>query len=325
MARLIREQPASWSGGFATQPLQRTGRTLFVGCGTSYYLAQVAAAVGRTLGLDTEAAPAGEVALQPRMYLAGVSRLVIISRSGTTTEGLWVQEEAARQAIPTIAVTCQGTSPLAKRADQVLVSPEGEDDTVVMIRSFTSMLVLLQASVGAPEADLAQYTESVLDQAEQAINRWRSVPRRVYLLGGGIRYGIVHEGALKVQEMSGRAAYAYAPLEFRHGPRGSVTAEDLVVLLGQPCFARYEYGVLEDIARQGPSIWAVAQERWWGAAGETPVVTHRVRLPDTVPDLVLGPLAVIPLQRIAWEMAVANGRDPDHPDNLAKVVAFRRE
>lgn len=326
VARLVRDQGQSWSSArAAARRLEMNGRTLLVGCGTSYYLAQTVATMGRALGLDTYAAPAGEAAMQPGMYFPGVDRLVIISRSGTTTEALWVQEEAARQGIPTVGVTCQETSPLAVQADQALVSPEGEDDTVVMIRSFTSMLVLLQTSVGVPEVDLAPYTKPILDQADQAIHRWRSVPRRVYLLGGGIRYGLVNEGALKIQEMSGQAAYAYAPLEFRHGPRGSVTTEDLVVLLGQACLARYEYGVLEDIARQGPSIWVVAQEPWWSSVGEASVVAHQVRLPDTVPDLASGPLAIIPLQQIAWEMAIANGRDPDHPDNLEKVVAFRRE
>lgn len=327
VSRLIREQAAAWGPArAAARPMFAAGqRVLVVGSGTSYYLAEVAAEVGRRIGLHVESRAAGDVALEPDVNLAGVDRLIIISRSGSTTEATWALDEAKRRGIRTVGVTCQAESPLAQGADERLVSPVGEDDTVVMIRSFTSMLVLLQTSMGAPDADLASYADGVLRAAEEGTAAWRSSPRRAYLLGAGPRLGVVHEGALKAQEMSGRPAYGYSPLEFRHGPRGSVTSSDVVVLVGQTLSARHEYGVLEDLARQGPEIWVVAQAAWWGAAGDAPVVRRRVVLPDRVPDLVLGPLAIIPLQWIAWQMAIMNGRDPDHPENLEKVVAFRRE
>lgn len=326
MAELIRTQHSAWAEAEQVAgEWPRDARYLIVGCGSSLYLAQVAAAIGERKGYTIRAAPAGDVALEPDRHLEDRDVLVVVSRSGTSTEAVWAADEARRRGVRVYAVTCQPASSLAGKADRTFAVSAGEDATVVMIRSFSSLLVLLQSALGVRSPNLGRNAPGVLDVTNQGIAGWTEVPRRAYLLGGGVRLGIVQEGALKIQEMSGCAAYGYPPLEFRHGPRGSVTPRDLIVLAGQTAFARYEYGVIEDLARQGPMLWVVAQRAWWKALGGAPVFHHRVVLPDDMEDVASGPLAAVPLQRIGWEMAVANGRDPDHPDNLEKVVAFRRE
>jgi len=325
--QVIWEQHQSWAAAQAqAERMSDSGNILVVGSGTSYYLAQVAAEFGLREGRKIQARPSEDVVLEPDLYLEGVSTLVVISRSGTTSEAVWAVEAGRTRGVHTIGVTCHAESPLASSSDQALVSPDGEDDTVVMIRSFSSMLLLLQNSLGRQAGqDLAPYAPEILHQSEEAVASWNAPPRRVYLLGAGVRTGITHEGALKAQEMSGLAAYGYSPLEFRHGPRGSVAAEDLIVLLGQTAYAAYEWDVVEDLWEQGPTIWAVARPSWFAAGRDRlPMVSRSIRLPEIVPDLEAGPLAIIPLQWLAWHLSVANGRDPDHPQNLTPVVSIRR-
>lgn len=299
---------------------------LVVGSGSSYYLAQVAAAIARRRGYQIAAAAAGDVVIEPDLYLADVEELVVISRSGASSEAVWAMEEAQRRKIRTLAVTCDPFSPLAKRADRSAVVPDGDDGTVVMIRSFTGMLILLQQGVAGPIPPIELSIENVLDQMGQRLKESPRLPRRVYLLGSGVRLGLVHEGALKAQEMAGVVAYSYSPLEFRHGPRGPVSAEDWIVLLGQTSHARYEYGVLADLVAQGPTIWVVAEPQWFAkTAASDGVVDRRVLLPQEEADDIKGPLAIVALQMLAWHLAVETGRNPDAPENLTKVVEFERD
>jgi glucosamine--fructose-6-phosphate aminotransferase (isomerizing) len=150
----------------------------------------------------------------------------------------------------------------------------------------------------------------------------RTVPRRVYVLGAGIRYGIALEGTLKSLEMSNQNVSAYGPLEFRHGPWGSVTADDLVVILGQSRYAAHERQVLRDLAQRTPHLVVVAQPAWFG---DESWPARMVQLPDSVDDLWSGPLAVLPLQWLGFYWALAVGQDPDAPKNLTPVVDLRYE
>lgn len=322
---LIEQQTQAWRSAVAgVVPMAKGDRVLLVGSGTSYYLAKAAQEFGRRQGYDIEARPSGDLVLEPDLYLRGIGLVVVISRSGTTSEALWALDAANTRGVATVAVSCHADSPLAQTAKHAFVAPEGEDDTVVMIRSFSSMLLLLQASFGADVGPtLAWDSTNLIASVKDAVGHWRSVPRRVYLLGSGVREGIADEGALKIQEMSGVAAYAYSPLEFRHGPRGSVTAEDLVVLLGQTRFADYEWEVLADLARQGPMMWTVAKPSWF-AGRDSSLVDHAVELPESVADEAAGPMAIMPLQWLGRALALAYDRDPDRPLNLTAVVSIAR-
>ncbi len=323
---VIFHQAAAWAMARDAAPALKRGiRRLVVGSGSSYYLAQVVAEVAKRKGYQIAAAPSGDVVMEPDLCFTDVEEFIVVSRSGASSEALWALDEAQRRNIRTVAVTCDPLSPLAQRADQAAVVPTGDDGTVVMIRSFTSMLVLLQQGLAGSLPRLELGVVDVLHQTDRWLAESPRPPHRVYLLGSGVRLGLVHEGALKIQEMAGTVAYSYSPLEFRHGPRGSVNANDWVVLLGQTTHARYEYGVLADLANQGPTMVVVAEPQWFALIGDDGVVDRGILLPEDGADDLKGPLAVIPLQLLAWHLAMAAGRNPDVPENLTKVVAFERE
>src|SRR5258706_3957949 len=133
-------------------------RIVVAGAGSSYYLAQVVAAAGRAaLRRPLIAARLSELILRPDGVLVasagagggGIGQaarrepVVIISRSGSTSEAISVAEQMRSAGHPTVAVTCRADSPLAALADVTLVSPAGDEAAIVMTRSFASMLALL--------------------------------------------------------------------------------------------------------------------------------------------------------------------------------------
>lgn len=316
---VIRTQGKAWQALAEPHKLSGQGQMVFAGSGSSYYLAQVAAYVALLLGLEAKAVPSAEIVSEADVCLKGRGRLILISRSGTTTEALLAAHQASRRdGWHIIAVTCHPDSPLAEAAHQVLASPLGEDDTVVMVRSFTSMLLLLQAALTEElPKQLANQVDPLLASSEPLVKTIaHDPPRRLYVLGAQVRHGIAQEAALKAQEMSNQPAWAYHPLEFRHGPWGSVTPKDVVVLLGQPRYVDLERALVRDLKERTPGVAVIAQKSWFdGDPGEWDMT-----LPEDYPDWYLGPLALVPLQYLAWQWTIAVGQDPDHPANLTEVV-----
>ena len=318
---LISSQEQRWPEALHRgTPLSVVPPLLFVGCGSSYYLAQAAAGVARGLGIAASAAPAGDVWSDPEANLLGTRGVVLISRSGTTSEGLLAAEAVRARGIPVHALTCTADTPLPQVSDYVTVL-EADDDTVVMIQSFTTMLMWLQASLMRMHGDepgplyRPGLAAEVLASSEPLVrNLVRNVPRRTIYLGAGVRFAIAQEGALKALEMGGAPVLWYEPLEFRHGPWGSLEEGDVVWLLRLEDRSQGELPLIADIESRGARVVEIVR------AGKDHPRGDVVRLPPTVPDLLAGPLAVIPLQLYAWALAVALGRDPDHPRNLVKVV-----
>ncbi|MGC8488587.1 MAG: SIS domain-containing protein [Clostridia bacterium] len=317
---LIEGQARVWPSALAEAwPLGAEAPLVFVGSGSSYYLAQVAAAVARRLHVPAWAAPAGEVWLEPQSSLLNAKSVLIVSRSGTTSEALLAAKAARDQGLVTYGLTCNPDTPLAAAVDKVTVLP-ADDATVVMIQSYTAMLLWLEASLAlGAGTSVASYfqadrSSSLLQQARTMTDAvLQDPPRRTIYLGAGVRYGIAREAALKALEMGGGQVLWYHPLEFRHGPWGSVEAGDVVWLLGQEALVHVEASLVEELQARGASVIELARN-------PTGRSTRAVRIPDGVPDLFSGPLAVIPLQWYAWAWAVRLGQDPDRPRNLTKVV-----
>lgn len=302
------------------------GRVLCVGSGTSYYLAQVVAHLGQQLGLDITACPTQDVILEQAGLLKRFDAMVVISRSGHTSEALWSVDTARLNNTPVLGVTCNDSSPLLPKVQQAWEFPGAHDHTVVMIRSFTSMLLAFERALAheANAVNIERELQPVVRQARPFIQTAYDVirentivpPRRVYILGAGARFGIAQEGALKCLEMSNENASAYGPLEFRHGPWGSVTADDMVVMLGQVRYAVHERRVLRDLSQRTQRLLVVAQDAWFG---EESLPCSRVVLP-VGDDMWNGFMAVVPLQWLGWSWALSQGMDPDAPRKLTQVV-----
>jgi len=310
-------------------------RILITGAGSSQYLALSAAAVGRELtGSSVFAAPLSEVVLRPDTVLGrdpATEPVIVVSRSGTTTEALEAARTARSRGHFVVAVTCRAGSALAAAADEVLLSPSGDERAIVMTRSFTSMLALLLRVLAAAAAggdasqgdalarDLdalpAHWPQAVAAASvgrELGLRRWS----RIVLLGGGSAFGVATEWGLKLTETSQIPAQAYEPLEFRHGPISICERGVLVVgLLGGTASAE-ESRVLAEVARLGATTWAVTQDPAFRDADATSVIGAGL-----MPSARL-PLLLYPGQALALTVALAMGRNPDAPRHLGQVVTI---
>jgi glucosamine--fructose-6-phosphate aminotransferase (isomerizing) len=325
--------------------LAASERIVVTGAGSSYYLALSVAAVARAvLDRSVIAAPLSELILRPEGLLVGRAAgaggdghlaarrepVVIISRSGSTSEAVSVAERMRSADHPTIAVTCRAGSPLAALADVTLVSPAGDEEAIVMTRSFASMLALLLgvvARVGRNEAlaaDLGRATHRWPEATSAAaVGRRLGATdwSRVVVLGGGPAFGIAAEWGLKLTETSQIPTNVYEPLEFRHGPISVCEPGMLVVGLVGGAGAGEEVAVVAEAAALGATTWLIAsdEDEARGATGDVNLIGGGL---DPVARL---PLLVHPAHALALSLALTRGRDPDAPRHLGQVVILGLE
>ena len=294
-------------------------RIVVTGAGSSFYIAQVAAgAMAAECRLPAVAVPLSEVLLRPRGAFAtdgpGDQPVVVVSRSGTTTEAIEVVRMVHERGHPTLAVTCRPRSAMAALADSALAVPEGDEDAVVMTRSFVALSTLLMR-LGARLGDSAfaddldrlpsRWPETDPD-VELAIELAAAAPTRVVILGGGPAFGIANEAMLKLTETSRIPAAAYHPLEFRHGPIAVCEPGVLVIGVLGGDSTRVERRVLDESARLGATTWVLGPDgpgRDLGDVARLPLVLH-------------------PLQALALGIAVERGLDPEQPRHLGRVVVL---
>lgn len=307
------------------RPLDRLAsatRIVVTGAGSSLYISQVAAYAMRAYcRLPAEAAPLSEVLLRPGAVVdtgdPAEQPVMVVSRSGSTTEALEVIKAARGRGQYTLAITCRPDSPMAELADDVLAVPEGDEEAIVMTRSFvsqTSLLMRLGAHSGDPAfaADLDRLPELWVETApfvERAFELAATDPSRVVVLGGGGAFGLANEAVLKMTETSQVPAAAYHPLEFRHGPISVCEPGMLVVAILGGESESEERRVVDEAAGLGAATWVLGSDGPGAGIGET------ARLP----------LVLYVLQALALGLAVARGKDPEEPRHLDQVVVIEDE
>jgi glucosamine--fructose-6-phosphate aminotransferase (isomerizing) len=326
----LRAVPAIWDGmRDSVEPASLT-HALFIGCGTSLYIAQVAAHSFMELtGIAASAIPASEAFLSPASTVPRTGRVAafIISRSGTTSEGLLAARALGEHHphVTTIGVTCNAGTELAARCDLAIELPFASERSVVMTQSFTTMLLALQAVAAlvagddALLAELATLPAAFADQIEESHALARELAAETFdttiFLGLGPNQGLAEEGTLKLKEMTQSPCEAYNPLEFRHGPISIVTERTLVVLLEGEREARYLPDLERDLRRYGARVVAVGPHPETGASDALVVGAG-------LADLSRCALYIPFVQLLACERALALGLDPDRPRNLNQVVVL---
>ena len=284
----IASQPALWrkAAGVASAAaglLPAPGEpAAAIGCGTSYHIARAYAALREERNLGTTDAAIASELPPHRSY----GRVVAISRSGTTTEVLRTLE-GVRGRIATVAVTAVPDSPVASAADETIVLDFANEQSVVQTRFATTALALLRAHIG-------DRLEAAVADGEAAIARalpaTASEFTQFVFLGQGWTVGLANEAALKLREAASAWTEAYPAMEYRHGPISAAGRGTLVWAIGA-----VDPGVLADAAATGATIVSEGS--------------------DPMAELVL-------IQRMAVELAEAQGLDPDHPKHLTRSVVL---
>jgi glutamine---fructose-6-phosphate transaminase (isomerizing) len=303
-----------------------------VGCGTSFYLAEVAAASWALLtGELARAVPASEILLYPGLTrLDGVDlRAVVFSRSGRTSEAVRAAHVLRKEMhLPTMGVTCAEQSALETACDSTLVLKAADEKSTVMTRSFTTMLLSLQwlAAVRAGNVTFRgslpimaqQFTARIpflAEEMEEFVAR-HSFEDYVFL-GQGPFHGIAREAALKVMEMSCSYSQFFHTLEFRHGPKAIVTPQTALTFFLSHRGQEAETEVLEEMKELGGVTITICNEASEKIRRACDLVLE-LRL--TGNELALLAPHIVPSQLMGFLTGVRKGLNPDQPRNLARVV-----
>ncbi|MDF3299312.1 SIS domain-containing protein [Streptomyces tropicalis] len=284
----LTSQPECWTRA-AAEAAARGGalpgpgeRVAIVGCGTSYFMAQAAAALREGAGQgETDAFAASEFP-PGRRY----DRVVALTRSGTTTEVLELLKQVKGR-IPTTAVTADPDTPVMGAADDVVVLDFADERSVVQTRFATTALTLLRAHLGL-------HSDTAVADARTAL----AAPLPAGLvectqftfLGRGWTVGLANEAGLKMREASLSWTEAYPAMEYRHGPISVTTRSTATWMIGPAPDG------LADQVRATGGQWV---------EGTLDPLAELVRV-----------------QRLAVAVAAARGLDPDRPRHLTRSVVL---
>ena len=306
---------------------------LIVGCGSPFYLGEsLQLSWQAALGVRCRVAPASELVLYPDAYLppdlSSSPVLVVISRSGTTTETIWAVEAFQQQySGRTLLISCAPDSPLDDRADISILIPGAHEKTVPQTRSFAAMALAahMLGSLVAGDDALLDLLRSAVPHATRIIETFEPVAQEIgsqpvdhaFYMGSGPLYGIAREGALKMTEMSITTCSAYPFMEARHGPRSVIEEHTLLAgLLGQGA-REHEARVMADfVGTSQPVSVALVPDADW----ETGDARYTIPVGVCWPDAIQG-LAYLPVMHLmAYYRAVAKGVNPDTSRNLSIYV-----
>ena len=303
---------------------------VFVGCGTSFYLAQAAAcSLKLLLDVPAYAVPASEILLFPALALPEGQRPyfpILISRSGHTSEILEVARFLQSHGVSFLVVTCDGCE-LKEMTPRLLQLPVVEKSTV-MTSSFTSMLLGLQylAATLAGKTEFLQALRTLPSELARLLDIYtpqiesfsQDDMENVAFLGQGALHPIAAETALKIMESSSTYAQHFHTLEFRHGPKSVVGPKTLIgALLSETGFEQ-EVAVLQEMKALGARTLAIANS----APNPLRSADLLIELGLSVPELAQIAVYAVWGQLFGSYRGLAKGLDPDNPTNLTRVVTF---
>ena len=317
-----------------SQHFSPEGPWLFVACGSSYYVSRTIAAQWAKLPVVAcTAVPASELLFAPEETLkrTGARQVVLVSRSGKTTEVLraaeWLKSGGA---VRTLGVTCSESSVLNELCTLTLKLPWADEQSMVMTRSFTSILLLFQ-KLGAQYAGDAALA-AALDGLPQKTSRWLegnadkirafAAKRRFadyVFLGQGAHYWLAQEAALKLTEMSSSYAQAYHTLEFRHGPKSIAGRDTLITFLLSDAAEAEESLLIGELKKLRAATMVVVNRATPELRRESDLL---VELGMDEPEYARMALTSIPAQLLGLEIGLRKGLNPDVPKNLTRAVVL---
>jgi glucosamine--fructose-6-phosphate aminotransferase (isomerizing) len=336
--RLLEEEGTVKLGGLniTDEDLLKVQRIVITACGTSWHSGLIGEYMMEELArIPTEVEYASE--FRYRNPIVDEHTLVVgISQSGETADTLAALREAKRRGARTLGLVNVVGSTIAREVDGGIYLHAGPEIGVASTKAFTSQiaaLALLTLKMGRLRAlsilqgrevvrslaklpDLVATVLAKAPEVEQIAERLQRATNVLYL-GRGYNFPVALEGALKLKEISYIHAEGYPAAEMKHGPIALI--DDLMpVVFIAPTDAVHQKVVsnVEEVKARGGRVIAIATE---GDAALARLADHRIEIPETL-DLLTPVLSVLPLQLLAYYIAVRRGCNVDQPRNLAKSV-----
>ena len=323
--------------GLSVDEIRGFRRIVLVAAGTSYN----AGLAGRFMleelaGLPTEVDISSE--FRYRSLVLGPDTLVVaISQSGETADTLGAAKAAATLGSPVVAITNVVGSALSREARATLYTHAGPEIGVASTKTFTATVTvcyLLALALGQERGHLSPVDSrkriedllAVPDLITTAISLNPEVGAlagtlaeydHFLYLGRGVNHAVALEGALKLKELSYIHAEGYAGGEMKHGPIALIDSRVPVLAVAprDPSYDRI-LGNVEEVKARGGRVVALCHEGDTELAGRA----DHVLLTPAAPDLLSPLVSVVPLQLLAYHMALVRGCNVDQPRNLAKSV-----
>jgi len=336
--RLLIEEGTAKLGGiqYELQSLLNANRVVITACGTSWHSALIGEyMLEEYLGIPVEVEYASE--FRYRDPILGPDSVVIaISQSGETADTLAAIREAKRKGSKVFGICNVVGSTIARETDAGVYLHAGPEIGVASTKAFTSQVVVLtlmtlllgrMRSMSHPSgkktaqalAELPAKVERALqagDQIKSIAEEFQSATNFLYL-GRGLNFPVALEGALKLKEISYIHAEGYPAAEMKHGPIALID-EDMPVVFIATKDSIYDKVLnnIEEVKARNGRVIAIATE------GDALIEKHADRVIFVPPTIeLLNPLVtIIPLQLLAYHIAVFRGCDVDQPRNLAKSV-----
>ena len=310
-------------------------KVVIVACGTAYH----AGLVGKyAIEKWADIAVDVELASEYRYREPSVNKktlLIPISQSGETMDTLMAMRYAKEKGAKVFAVCNTNGSTIPRESDAVLYTHAGPEIAVASTKAFETQLIamyLIGLNLGrtrgtiSPElvseienelSELPAKVEQILETVEplRELTRKFSNSNSMLFLGRHVGFPTALEGALKLKELAYMHAEGFAGGELKHGPIALIEAGTPVVAImpaAGSLLAEKMASNIQEVKARGAVIIAIADSPLAAA-------DHLVRIPTTH-EFLQPVLSVVPLQVIAYEMAIARGNDVDQPRNLAKSV-----
>ena len=337
--RLLVEQGAVKLGGLndMDEELARIGHVVILGCGTSWHSGLIGEYLLEDIArVPTEVEYASEFRYRRPLIEPGTAAIAI-SQSGETADTLWAMREAKQQGALALGIVNAVGSTIARETDAGIYLHAGPEIGVASTKAFTSQVVvlaMLTVHLGRlrgtlPPARareivraLAHLPEQVAEiltldpQIRELAEDYKDYPNFLFL-GRGYNFPTALEGALKLKEISYIHAEGYPAAEMKHGPIALID-ENMPVVVIAPRDAVYDKirSNIDEVKARGGSVIGIISE------GDTELldhVDHVIQIPRTH-DALTPILASVPLQLLAYHIAVMRNCDVDQPRNLAKSV-----
>ena len=336
--RLVVEEGFSKLGGLnlSMDELKSIDQIIITACGTSWHSGLIGELYLEELArIRCEVEYASEFRYR-NPIIDDTTLCVVISQSGETADTLAAMREAKRRGAKTLGLVNVVGSTIAREDDGGIYLHAGPEIGVASTKAFTSqvaalalltlklarlrnMSVVKGREVAEAMLALPAQIQTILDHAsevEKIAERFKDATNFLYL-GRGYQFPVALEGALKLKEISYIHAEGYPAAEMKHGPIALIDSEMPVVFIAphDAVFDKVVSNIQEVKARGGKVICITSQDE--------PVlegmIDHEIRVPQTI-DMLYPILTVIPLQLLAYYIAVKRGLNVDQPRNLAKSV-----
>ena len=315
-------------------------RIFIVACGSSYHVGMIGKYnLEHLLRSNVEVVLASEFRYSDPI-VDDKSLVIVISQSGETLDTMAALREAKKRGGYILSIVNVVGSSIARESDDVLYTWAGPEIAVATTKAYSTQLAVLDMiglafgeALGTVKKE--EYNEAVAElqklpeKMEQflASESCEAIPKyasqyfnhnSVFFIGRNLDYALGLEGSLKLKEISYIHSEAYASGELKHGTISLIEDGTLVIALGTyaPLFDKAMSNVVEVKAR-GADVLALATESHRGEMAKT--VENVITIPDTA-QMLLPSLGVVPLQLLAYYIALQRGCDIDKPRNLAKSV-----